>query len=460
MSPPASTITAYSGILLDDAYKFYAAWRTTFEEAAVTAGFFSLYTNETYCPTRIETDAYTISQAKLQVDKIRNDAKYSTDGYAGDALEQRLTTVKRLEQDFTRKFLDEYIAESLAALRVQAKAFLFNSLTPILQQVIGSHASPFTLWAALMARHEAGTRDPMILFASLTQLKYSEDISAETLFTTLDDQINLIETATLPANADALTAREGHVKTFELFRTLFYSNYHVGHTQIITTILSIPASIVARLNTAFPTAAPCAMTTVVTAFVPTFRSTLLTHTAVGNVRRLARSLTIIRSIIAATATTTTTTMGTIRVPTAAIVTTLDRLTELLLVDRLHVPRSEVVPPAAPLELINAFLPHHLRPTQTQVVAAPYPLHPPPILAFRQPPVVLVHRLLNIALLHHVHLLDGTRPKPFILLPPFFGAPHQAPPAKRQRLPPSQPSTTKVSIPLLSSNVTSSIFLCA
>ncbi|KAF0707429.1 hypothetical protein AaE_013607 [Aphanomyces astaci] len=181
MSPPASTITAYSGILLDDAYKFYAAWRTAFEEAAVTAGFFSLYTNETYCPTCIETDAYTISQAKLQVDKIRNDAKYSTDGYAGDALEQRLTT-----------FLDEYIAESLAALRVQAKAFLFNSLTPILQQVIGSHASPFTLWAALMARHEAGTRDPMILFASLTQLKYSEDISAETLFTTLDDQINLI----------------------------------------------------------------------------------------------------------------------------------------------------------------------------------------------------------------------------------------------------------------------------
>ncbi|RLO02434.1 hypothetical protein DYB28_014287 [Aphanomyces astaci] len=224
MSPPASTITAYSGILHDDAYKFYAAWRTAFEEAAVTAGFFSLYTNETYCPTRIETDVYTISHAKLQVDKIRNDAKYSTDGYAGDALEQRLTTVKRLEQDFTRKFLDEYIAESLAALRVQAKAFLFNSLTPILQQVIGSHASPFTLWAALMARHEAGTRDPMILFASLTQLKYSEDISAETLFTTLDDQINLIETATLPANADALTAREGHVKTFELFRTLFYSN--------------------------------------------------------------------------------------------------------------------------------------------------------------------------------------------------------------------------------------------
>ncbi|RHZ01754.1 hypothetical protein DYB35_012888 [Aphanomyces astaci] len=232
MSPPASTITAYSGILLDDAYKFYAAWRTAFEEAAVTAGFFSLYTNETYCPTRIETDAYTISQAKLQVDKIRNDAKYSTDGYAGDALEQRLTTVKRLEQDFTRKFLDEYIAESLAALRVQAKAFLFNSLTPILQQVIGSHASPFTLWAALMARHEAGTRDPMILFASLTQLKYSEDISAETLFTTLDDQINLIETATLPANADALTAREGHVKTFELFRTLFYSNAFAANKDV------------------------------------------------------------------------------------------------------------------------------------------------------------------------------------------------------------------------------------
>ncbi|RLO05624.1 hypothetical protein DYB28_003828 [Aphanomyces astaci] len=231
MSPPASTITAYSGILLDDAYKFYAAWRTTFEEAAVTAGFFSLYTNETYGPTRIETDAYTISQAKLQVDKIRNDAKYSIDGYAGDALEQRLAAVKRLEQDFTRKFLDEYIAESLAALRVQAKAFLFNSLTPILQQVIGSHASPFTLWAALMARHEAGTRDPMILFASLTQLKYSEDISAETLFTILDDQINLIETATLPANADALTA-EGHVKTFELFRTLFYSNTFAANKDV------------------------------------------------------------------------------------------------------------------------------------------------------------------------------------------------------------------------------------
>ncbi|ETV63746.1 hypothetical protein H257_19322 [Aphanomyces astaci] len=58
--PPASTIT----ILLDDAYKFYAAWRTTFEEASATACFFSLYTNETYCSTRIETDAYTISQAK------------------------------------------------------------------------------------------------------------------------------------------------------------------------------------------------------------------------------------------------------------------------------------------------------------------------------------------------------------------------------------------------------------
>ncbi|RHZ22614.1 hypothetical protein DYB28_000742 [Aphanomyces astaci] len=132
MSPLASTIIAYSGNLLDDAYKFYVAWRTTFEEAAMTAGFFSLYTNEIYCPTRIETDAYTISQAKLQVDKIRNDAKLSTDGYAGDALEQRLATVKRLEQDFTRKFLDEYIAEPLAAVRIQAKAFLFNSLTPVI----------------------------------------------------------------------------------------------------------------------------------------------------------------------------------------------------------------------------------------------------------------------------------------------------------------------------------------
>ncbi|RHZ13748.1 hypothetical protein DYB26_004478, partial [Aphanomyces astaci] len=78
-------------------------------------------------------------------------AKYSTDGYAGDALEQRLATVKRLEQDFTRKFLDECIVESLPALRVQAKAFLFNSLAPILQQVIRSY------------------------------LKYTEDISAETL---------------------------------------------------------------------------------------------------------------------------------------------------------------------------------------------------------------------------------------------------------------------------------------
>ncbi|RHY71224.1 hypothetical protein DYB30_009491 [Aphanomyces astaci] len=193
MSPPASTINAYSGILLDDAYKFYAAWRTTFEEAATSAGFFSLYTNETYCPKRIETDACTISQAKLHVEKIRNDAKYSTDGYA---------------------------------------VFLFNSLTPILQHIIGSHASPFSLWAALMARHEAGTRDPMILFASLTQLKYSEDISAETLFTTLDDQINLIETATLPANADALTAPGGHVKTFELFRTLFYSNAFAANKDV------------------------------------------------------------------------------------------------------------------------------------------------------------------------------------------------------------------------------------
>ncbi|RHY23849.1 hypothetical protein DYB28_015854, partial [Aphanomyces astaci] len=83
-----------------------------------------------------------------------------------------------------------------------------------------------------MARHEAGTRDPMILFASLTQLKYSEGISAETLFTTLEDQINLIETATLPVNADALTAREGHVKTFELFRTLFYSNVFAANKDV------------------------------------------------------------------------------------------------------------------------------------------------------------------------------------------------------------------------------------
>ncbi|RLO03893.1 hypothetical protein DYB28_007458 [Aphanomyces astaci] len=197
MSSPASTITAYSGILLDDAYKFYAAWRTTFEETAATAGFFSLYTYETYCPPRIETDAYNISQAKVGVDKIRNNAKYSTDGYAGDTLEQRLATVKRLEQDFTRKFLDEDISKSLAALRVQAKTYLFNSLTYILQQVIGSYSYVFSLWAALMARHEAGTRDPIILFASLTQLEYTEDTSAETLFT-IDDQINCIETATLP----------------------------------------------------------------------------------------------------------------------------------------------------------------------------------------------------------------------------------------------------------------------
>ncbi|RHZ34011.1 hypothetical protein DYB26_011993 [Aphanomyces astaci] len=90
MSPPASTINAYSGILLDDAYKFYAAWRTTFEEAAASAGFFSLYTNETFCPKRIETDACTISQAKLHVEKIRNDAKYSTDGYAVHTLESAL----------------------------------------------------------------------------------------------------------------------------------------------------------------------------------------------------------------------------------------------------------------------------------------------------------------------------------------------------------------------------------
>ncbi|RHZ04984.1 hypothetical protein DYB31_013395, partial [Aphanomyces astaci] len=195
---PASTIRAYPGILLDDAYKFYAAWRTTFKQAAVTTGFFSLYTYETYCHPRIETDAYTISQAKVQV--------------------------KRLEQDFTRKVLDEDIAESLAALRVQAKAYLFNSLTPILQQVIGPYSSVFFLWPARMARHEAGTRDPIIMFASLTQLEYTEDISAETLFTTLDDQINFIERQPSLANADALTTSEGHVRTFELFRTFFYSN--------------------------------------------------------------------------------------------------------------------------------------------------------------------------------------------------------------------------------------------
>ncbi|KAF0758699.1 hypothetical protein AaE_003854, partial [Aphanomyces astaci] len=83
--------------------------------------------------------------------------------------------------------------------------------------------------------------------------------------------------------------------------------------------------------------------------------------------------------------------------------------------------KEIVPPAAPLELIDALLPHHLPPAQTPVVIDPYPLHPPPILAFRQLPVVLVHRLLNAVLLLHVHLLDGTRPKPFILLPPFYAA---------------------------------------
>ncbi|ETV64540.1 hypothetical protein H257_18584 [Aphanomyces astaci] len=66
MSSPASTIRAYPGILLDNAYKFYAVWRTTFKQAAVTTGFFSLYTYETYCHPRIETDAYTISQAKVQ----------------------------------------------------------------------------------------------------------------------------------------------------------------------------------------------------------------------------------------------------------------------------------------------------------------------------------------------------------------------------------------------------------
>ncbi|ETV81953.1 hypothetical protein H257_05491 [Aphanomyces astaci] len=83
-----------------------------------------------------------------------------------------------------------------------------------------------------MARHEAGTRDHMILFASLTQLKYTEDINAETLFTTLDDQINLIETATLPANADALTAGGGHVKTFELFRTFVISNAFAANKNL------------------------------------------------------------------------------------------------------------------------------------------------------------------------------------------------------------------------------------
>ncbi|RHZ11631.1 hypothetical protein DYB37_010671, partial [Aphanomyces astaci] len=108
---------------------FYATWRTTIEEAAVTADFFSLYTNETFCPTHIETDTYTISQAKSHVDKIRKYEKYSADGYACDALEQRLARVKCLEQYFTRKFLNEYIAESLTALRIQAKAFLFNSHT-------------------------------------------------------------------------------------------------------------------------------------------------------------------------------------------------------------------------------------------------------------------------------------------------------------------------------------------
>ncbi|ETV81433.1 hypothetical protein H257_05957 [Aphanomyces astaci] len=182
MSLPASPIFAYSGILLDDAYKFYAAWQITFEEAAMTSSFFSLYTNETYCPTHIETDAYTITQAKLQDNSIRNDAKYFTYCCAGDALEQRLAAVKRLEHDLTHNFV-----------------FSFNSFTYILQEAIRSYVSAFSLWASLMARHEAGTRGPMILFASITQLKYTEDISAETLFITLDDQINMIETATLAA---------------------------------------------------------------------------------------------------------------------------------------------------------------------------------------------------------------------------------------------------------------------
>ncbi|RQM29931.1 hypothetical protein B5M09_012369 [Aphanomyces astaci] len=156
MSLPASPIFAYSGILLDDAYKFYAAWQITFEEAAMTSSFFSLYTNETYCPTHIETDAYTITQAKLQDNSIRNDAKYFTYCCAGDALEQRLAAVKRLEHDLTHNFVHRGVSRS-------------------------------------------GTRGPMILFASITQLKYTEDISAETLFITLDDQINMIETATLAA---------------------------------------------------------------------------------------------------------------------------------------------------------------------------------------------------------------------------------------------------------------------
>ncbi|ETV75927.1 hypothetical protein H257_09888 [Aphanomyces astaci] len=80
-----------------------------------------------------------------------------------------------LVQDFTRKFLDEYIAESLAALRVEAKAILFNSLTPILQQVIGSYTSPFSLWVALTAHHESCTRDSLILFASLKYTKGKTD---------------------------------------------------------------------------------------------------------------------------------------------------------------------------------------------------------------------------------------------------------------------------------------------
>ncbi|ETV68504.1 hypothetical protein H257_15503 [Aphanomyces astaci] len=262
---------------------FYATWRPTFEEAAVNAGFFSLYANETYCPMRIETNVYIISQ--------------------------HLATVKRLEQVFTRKCLDEYMAESLAALRVQAEAFLFNSLISIIQQDIGSYASPFSLWAALLARHEkAGTRDLMILFASLTQFKYT-DISAEILFTNPRRSDHLIETAFLPVNAEALTAHEGHLQ------------FKVREDGSECTPIATKATIRNTLN------------------IASRRNLILCDQGSGDSksrRHQVASATTYASPPTALASTAAT--------PSAIVTTVDRLHALLLVDRLHIPRKEVVPP--------------------------------------------------------------------------------------------------------------------
>ncbi|ETV68367.1 hypothetical protein H257_15688 [Aphanomyces astaci] len=274
--------------------------------------------------------------------------KYSTDGYAGDALKQRLKAVIFLKQDFTRKFMDEYIA----GLRVQAKAFFFNSLTSILQQ----------------------------------------DMVAETLFATLDDQI---KRQPPPANADNLKARDGHMKTFEHFRTLFYSKAFAVYTDVRDSVCQLQFK--AREDGFECTPVVVKATIRHTFIVP--RSTLILSDQ-GSCDLESRR----RQVAGGT------------------------LYFFLPLDRLHMSPSET----APLGLINVFLLQHLP-------AAPTPLMADPtlVLEIRYPRRSSPHSRARLSPPrrpppYHVHppLLDGIHLKPFILPQPssalYIGATCEAP----------------------------------